>query len=181
MTNKQKNIQVDPEFGVDSKYKSIKEKKQDSVTLMQARLDRMKNLPKEQVIRAKLLQLKLKMENYLKEPVYNNQHHFAYFLETYIDAIYSKRKEFANDINVTPVFLSKIINSHREPKEDFILKLMIHSEKVFEKMGEFQKKTWYQIYLHEKLCDTMASMDTWRPKIEKQVKFTEINTVHNEK
>ena len=66
MTNKQNNIQVDPEFGVDSKYKSIKEKKQDSVTLMQARLDRMKNLPKEQVIRAKLLQLKLKMETHNK-------------------------------------------------------------------------------------------------------------------
>jgi hypothetical protein len=58
---------------------------------------------------------------------------------------------------------------------------MIHSEKVFEKVGEFHNKTWYQIYFHEKLCDTMASMDTWRPKIEKQVKFTEINTVHNEK
>ena len=174
MTNKKNSIKVDPEFGVDSKYKSNKEKKQDSVTLMQARLHRMKNLPKEQVIRAKLLQLKLKMENYLKEPVYDNQHHFADFLETYVDAIYSKRREFANDINVTPVFLSKVINSHREPKEEFILKLMIHSEKVFEKMGEFQKKTWYQIYLHEKLCDTMASQDTWRPKIEKQVKFTEM-------
>jgi hypothetical protein len=174
MTNKQNNILVDPEFGVDSKYKSIKEKKQDSVTLMQARLDRMKNLPKEQVIRAKLLQLKLKMENYLKEPVYDNQNHFANFLETYIDAIYSKRREFANDINVTPVFLSKVINSHREPKEDFILKLMIHSEKVFEKVGEFNNKTWYQIYFHEKLCDIMARQDTWRPKIEKQVKFSEM-------
>jgi len=51
---------------------------------------------------------------------------------------------------------------------------MIHSEKVFEKVGEFNNKTWYQIYFHEKLCDTMSSMDTWRPKIEKQVKFTEI-------
>ena len=60
MTNEKNSIQVDPEFGVDSKYKSNKEKKQDSVTLMQARLDRMKNLPKEQVIRAKLLQLKWK-------------------------------------------------------------------------------------------------------------------------
>jgi len=65
--------------------------------------------------------------------------------------------------------------------EDFILKLMIHSEKVFEKMGEFKNKISYQIYLHEKLFDTMASQDTWRPKIEKQVKFTEINTFHNEK
>ena len=58
--------------------------------------------------------------------------------------------------------------------EDFILKLMIHSEKVFEKVGEFHNKTWYQIYFHEKLCDTMASQDLWRPKIEKQVKFTEM-------
>ena len=174
MTNKQNIINVEPEFGVDSRYKTSKEKEQDSVALMQARLDRMKNLPKEQVLRAKLLQLKLKMENYLKEPVYDNQNHFANFLETYVDAIYSKRSEFANDINVTPVFLSKVINSHREPKEEFILKLMIHSEKVFKYVGEFHKKTWYQIYYHEKLCDTMSRQEEWRPKIEKQVKLTEL-------
>ena len=58
--------------------------------------------------------------------------------------------------------------------EDIILKLMIHSEKVFEKVGEFNNKTWYQIYFHEKLCDIMARQDTWRPKIEKQVKFSEM-------
>jgi len=29
MTNKKNSIQVDPEFGVDSKYKSNKEKKQE--------------------------------------------------------------------------------------------------------------------------------------------------------
>ena len=81
------------------------------------------------------------MEDYLKEPVYNNQNHFAQFLEFYVDTIYSKRIDFAKDINVTGNFLSKIINSHREPKEEFILKLMIHSEKAFEHVGEFQKKT----------------------------------------
>ena len=174
MTNKHNINNIDPEFGVDSRYKTNKEKEQDSVALMQARLDRMKNLPREQVLRAKLLQLKLKMENYLKEPVYDNQNHFAYFLETYVDAIYSKRSEFASDINVTPVFLSQVINSHREPKEEFILKLMIHSEKIFEHVSEFHKKTWYQIYFHEKLCDTMSSQDKWRPEIEKQVKLTDL-------
>jgi tRNA uridine 5-carboxymethylaminomethyl modification enzyme len=89
---------------------------------MQARLERMKNVPKEQILRAKLLQLKMKMEDYLKNPVYDNQNHFAQFLEFYVDTIYSKRIDFAKDINVTPNFLSKIINSHREPKEEFILK-----------------------------------------------------------
>lgn len=173
MTNKKNINNVDPEFGVDSRYKTNKEQKEDSVSLMEARLDRMKRLTKEQILSAKLLQLKLKMENYLKGPVYDNKNHFAYFLETYVDAIYAKRSEFASDINVSPVFLSQVINSHREPKEDFMLKLMIHSEKVFEHMSEFHKKIWYQIYFHEKLCHTMSSQDKWRPEIEKQVKLTE--------
>jgi len=173
MTNKKNTIQEEFEFGVDSRYTSKKEREQDSIALMQARLERMKNIPKEQILRAKLLQLKLKMENYLKEPVYDNQNHFAYFLETYVDAIYSKRSEFARDVNITPVFLSQVINNHREPKEDFMLKLMIHSEKVFKYVGEFHKKTWYQVYFHEKLCDTMSTQDEWRPKIEKQVNLSE--------
>lgn len=174
MTNKQNIGNVDSEFGVDSRYKTNNERAQDSIALMQARLDRMKNLSKEQILRAKLLQLKLKMENYLKEPVYDNQNHFSKFLETYVDTIYSKRSDFAKDINITANLLSKIINNHREPKEEFILKLMIHSEKVFEQVGEFHEETWYQIYFHEKLCDTMSSQDKWRPEIEKQVKLTEL-------
>ena len=54
------------------------------------------------------------------------------------------------------------------------MKLMVHSEKVFENVGDFNKKTWYQIYFHEKLCDTMSSQDKWRPEIEKQVKVAEL-------
>lgn len=176
MTNKENIINSYSEFGIDSRYKTKKEREQDSIALMQARLERMKNLPKEQILRAKLLQLKLKMEDYLKAPVYDNQNHFAQFLGFYVDTIYSKRIDFAKDINVTANFLSKIINSHREPKEEFILKLMIHSEKAFEHVGEFHKKTWYQVYFHEKLSDTMASQEKWRPEIEKQIKLPELTS-----
>lgn len=174
MNNKQNILNVDSEYGIDFRYKTTKEKEQDSIALMQARLDRMKNVPREQILRAKLMQLKLKMELYLKEPVFDKQNHFANFLETYVDAIYTKRNEFAKDINVTPVFLSKVINCHRKPKDEFILKLMIHSEKIFKNVGEFHEKTWYQIYFHEKLCDTLSSQDKWRPKIEKQVKVSNL-------
>jgi len=51
---------------------------------------------------------------------------------------------------------------------------MLHSEKTFEFVGEFHKKTWYQVYYHEKICNTMASQEKWRPEIEKQVKFSEL-------
>ena len=172
---KKKSIRsnIDPEYGLDSRYKSIKESKSEATLLMEARLDRMKNLSSDQIIRAKLLQLKLKMEDFIKRPVYDEHNYFSEFLKTYVDTIYSKRISFANDIDIKPVTLSQVINNHREPKEEFILKLMIHSEKVFKNICEFQKKTWFQVYFHEKICDTMASQEEWRPKIEKHVKLSE--------
>ncbi|MEO7175444.1 MAG: helix-turn-helix transcriptional regulator [Saprospiraceae bacterium] len=174
MSKEHSIFNVDSEYGVDSRYKTTKEREYDSVALMQARLERLKNLPKEQILRAKLVQLKLKMENYLKEFIYDNQNHFAHFLESYVDVIYSKRSEFAKDINVTPVYLSKVINGHREPNEEFILKLMVHSEKMFKHVSVFESSTWYKIYFHEKLCDTMSNEDRWRPEIERQVRLTEL-------
>jgi len=172
MTSKEKTINIDPEYGVDSRYKTPKEKAIDAVALMEARLERMKNLPKEQILKAELLQLRLKIENYLRDPDYDNKNDFAHFLELYVDTIYSKRSEFAEDINVTPVFLSKVINKHREPKDEFILKLMIHSEKVFKNWGDFPKELWYQVYFHEKLSNTMSSQHKWSAKLEEQVKVS---------
>jgi hypothetical protein len=164
----------DFEYGVDSRYRNKKERESDSIALMQSRLERMKNVSKEQIVRAKLLQLKLQMEKFLKDPTYDNVNHFTNFLERYVDAIYLKRSDFAKDINVTPVFLSQIVNKHREPNEEFILKLMIHSEKVFKDVCNFQSKTWYQVYFQEKISETMTRQEQWRPKIEKQVKLSEL-------
>jgi hypothetical protein len=163
---------IDTEYGIDSRYKSNKERKSDAATLMEARLERMKNLPKDQITKAKLLQLKLKMEEYIKSPVYDNHNHFSDFLKLYVDSIYSKRSGFAKDIDIAPVSLSQIINNHREPKEEFIMKLMIHSEKTFKNVCEFHKKTWYQVYFHQKICDTMSNQEHWRPEIEKHVRIS---------
>lgn len=169
-----KKINADTEYGIDSRYKSNKERESDATTLMEARLMRMKNLSKDQIIRAKLLQLKLKMEEYIKSPVYDNHNYFSDFLKLYIDIIYPKRSVFAKDIDVAPVSLSQVINNHREPKEEFIMKLMIHSEKVYTNVCEFHKKIWYQVYYQEKICDTMSNQEQWRPEIEKHVKLSEI-------
>ena len=173
MTKNKKDMIEDAEYGVDSRYKSNMERESEATALMEARLMRMKNLSKTQIIRAKLLQLKLKMEEYIKNPVYDNHNYFAEFLKLYIDIIYPKRCFFAKDIDIAPVSLSQVINKHREPKEEFIMKLMIHSEKVYKDVCEFHKKTWYQVYFNEKICDTMSNQEQWRPKIEKHVKLSE--------
>ena len=163
----------DFEYGVDSRYTSSKENESEAAALMEARLKRMKNLSKDQIIHAQLVQLKLKMEDFLKKPVYDNRKYFSEFLQSYVDMIYPKRSNFAMDIDVTPVRLSQVINSHREPKDLFIMKLMIHSEKVYKHVCAFDKKTWFQVYYHEKICNTMSNQDKWRPEIEKHVKISD--------
>ena len=174
MNNKiNKNTIEDAEYGLDSRYKSDKDRDSDATALMEARLIRMKNLSKDQIIRAKLLQLKLKMEEYLKNPVYDNRKYFSEFLESYVDTIYAKRSVFARDIDIAPVSLSQVINNHREPNDDFILRLMIHSEIAYKNVCEFHNKTWYQVYFQEKICATMSNQEKWRPEIEKHVRLSE--------
>ena len=174
MTNKKNTIMIEEaEYGVDSRYKSKKERESDATALMEARLKRMKNLSKDQIIRAKLVQLKLKMEEFIKSPVYDDRNYFSDFLKSYVDAIYSKRSVFAKDIDIADVSLSQVINNHREPKEDFIMRLMIHSEMVFKNVCTFQKEIWYHVYFQEKICDTMSSQEKWRPEIEKHVRLSE--------
>jgi hypothetical protein len=171
MSKKQKTILENAEFGVDSKYISRKAKKEDGRSLMEARLKRMKNLSPADITKAKLIQLKLRMEEYIKQPVYDNYNFFTSFLTNYIDTLYNKRSNFANDIDITPVRLSQVLNNHRAPSEEFLLRLMIHSEKIFKKICPFPKMTWHQVYFHEKICDTIANQDQWRPKVEKHVKI----------
>ena len=133
MTRRKNKKEIEgAEFGVDSRYTSKKEKEADSRSLMEARLKRMKNVSADHAVQAKLLQLKLRMEEYIEKPVYKDHNYFTEFLATYIDTIYSRRNNFAKDINITSVRLSQVLNNHREPKDEFMLKLMIHSEKTYE-------------------------------------------------
>jgi len=166
MKRKEKMIEV-----VDSRYASLKEQRNDARLLMEQRRQRMSKLSQVDIFKAKLLQLKLQMEEFLKAPVYDNKPHFTVFLETYIDTLYDKRSEFAKDIDITPVSLSQVLNSHREPKEEFMLKLMVHSERAFKLIGSFHKKIWYQVYFQEKINDTMGRQEQWRPEVEKKIKF----------
>ena len=75
---------MDIDFGIDSRYKSNKERESDATALMEARLRRMKNLSQDQIAKAKLMQLKLKMEEFIKNPVYDRGNHFSNFLKLYI-------------------------------------------------------------------------------------------------
>ena len=154
---------IEPEYGVDSRYTSFDRKLTDGKHLMEARLKRLNGLSRNQIITAKLLQLKLKMQEYVSQPADEEHNFFTSFLTSYIDTIYDKRSMFAKDISITPVSLSQVLNNHREPNEQFMHRLMLHSELAYKDVCEFQKKIWYQVYYHEKICNTMAEQKEWYP------------------
>lgn len=176
MTRKAKNNKeaTDAEYGVDSRFGSKAESKIAGKELMVARKERMKSFTASQVVHARLLQLKLEMEEFIEKPVFEGNHSFAEFLARYIDTMYSKRAAFAKDMDITPVLLSQILNKHREPGEEFMLRLMVHSEKAFQHVCEFPKATWHQVLFHEKMRNTLSTQDKWRPDVEKHVKISEL-------
>lgn len=168
-----KNRVEDPEFGLDSRYTSDEERASEAAMLMEARLKRMKNLSKDQVIRAKLMQLKLQMEESLNHERNENINRFADFLKSYVDIIYTTRKQFARDIGIAPTNLSQVINKHRDPKDEFIKKLMIHSQRVYGNVANFQDEIWFKIYFQQKMSERMANESSWRPMLEKKVQVSE--------
>jgi hypothetical protein len=63
------NLMIDAEYGIDSRYKSGLESVSEATALMEARLRRLKMLSNDQITKAKLLQLKLKMGEFINHPV----------------------------------------------------------------------------------------------------------------
>jgi hypothetical protein len=166
-------IQV-PEWAVDSRYHNADEEKREAKALLKARLQRLKNVSEQDKMKTKLLQIKWQMEDYVKCGQPNKEYGFAYFLATYLDTLYSKRIDFTNDLNVSAVLLSQVIGKHREPSLDFILKLMVHSKKVFSLLEPIDVSVWYRIYLLDKLHHTLANQAAWLKQYEKQVKVKAI-------
>ncbi len=158
-----------PEYGVDSRYASDEERKADGKVLMAARLERMKNLSPELIIQARLLSLKFRMEDSLLKDDFKHLSLFTEFLSEYIDIIYDKKSRFAEDIDISSVKLSHFLNRHREPQEEFLKKLMIHSELTYKNVGGFEGKMWYRIYFQEKIARIMSSQNAWRPDLEKRI------------
>ncbi|MEM6687364.1 MAG: hypothetical protein AAF617_16410 [Bacteroidota bacterium] len=181
MTTKKHTNNTDPEFGVDSRYLSDNEYTTEAAALMEARLRRMKRLSDDQIIHAKLLQLKLKMQAFVAQSIPSSQDSFASFLKIYIEIIYSKRAVFAQDIGVTPVILSQIINNHRAPKDEFIVKLMIHSARIYENVCAFPTALWYKVYFHEKLCTMLSMQEQQLATLEKEVFVSEPSVRYGKK
>lgn len=91
-----------------------------------------------------LLQLRFQLEDYLSSGLFNPKLRFSYFLKEYVRLLDKKRKVFAWEINIDETELSQLINNHRLPGENIIIRLEIHSNNAIPAIA------WYKLLEREK-------------------------------
>lgn len=163
------NRKVEIVDAIDSRYTSEIERLEESKALMRARKARMRKVQEKDLRTAKLFQLKLQIDRAIEWNDSSNLNGFAAFLSQYISILYKKHSDFAKDINITNVYLSQVLNKHRLPSEEFVLRLMLHSEKTFETITSFNSVCWMRLFLNQKLHKTLSNQTQWRTNLSKEI------------
>lgn len=174
--NKQKvSVRKNSIDSFDSRYRSEEEKLKESIALLESRIARLKELPQKDVLRARLLQLKLQMESYIQTRKPKSFENFQYFLNAYLVILYKKKTDFANDLGTTPVMLSHLLSGRREPSKEFLYKLMTHSRKVAKGIPAFKDEIWLAVFHKDLMNSFMNDRSNWKTKAEKEVSWQGVN------
>lgn len=90
------------------------------------------------------MQFRIRIEDYLGNENFNLKLTFSHFLKEYVNLLEKKRKHFAEEIDIDETELSQLINRHRFPGENIIVRLEIHSN------NSIPAVTWFKLVEKEK-------------------------------
>lgn len=102
------------------------------------------NMTANDVLTMELLQLRFQIEDYLAMDIYDDSKRFGFFLNGYINLINKKNNEFAEEIGIHETLLSQLINNHRVPSKNIIVRLELHSHSLLPAL------LWYKLVEKEK-------------------------------
>jgi len=134
-----------------------------SIAIKKLREDSDKTKTAESKMIYQLLQLKYKIEDYIKKATYDEQMSFGHFLKEYVNLVNRKQKEFAEEIDIKPTELSQIINRHRKPPYGFVIRLEIHSNRAISAIN------WNRLIEKENEYELINDKNIWN-KERKHVK-----------
>jgi plasmid maintenance system antidote protein VapI len=106
---------------------STSEKAEADEELQKYRFQRLREATEEQRLLADLVQLRIKIEDYIKKEPYQKEKSFGHFLQQYLKIIDKKRKEFAKDLGVHYTKLSRLLNDKEAPNLDILFRIEIHA------------------------------------------------------
>ena len=116
-----------------------------------SRRKQFENRSEKQQMLSRLLQLKFQLEDYIGSNKYQKAFNFGYFLNEYVSRQDKKDKQFAIEVDITPTVLSQYINNHRKPKDEFVIRLEIHSG------GMIPAINWFKVLQKDKEQDIITN------------------------
>ena len=121
-----------------------KQKKEPDNQLKVARAKVQSEMTATDKLMSDILQLRFRLEDYLSSEEFNPKMKFSYFLKEYVQLLNKRRKVFAKEININETELSQLLNDHRAPSENIIIRLELHSNKAIPAIA------WYKLVEREK-------------------------------
>jgi hypothetical protein len=121
-----------------------KQKKEADNQLKVARAKVQSEMTATDKLMSDILQLRFRLEDYLRSEEFNPKMKFSYFLKEYVQLLNKRRKVFAKEININETELSQLLNDHRAPSENIIIRLELHSNKAIPAIA------WYKLVEREK-------------------------------
>ena len=104
------------------------------------RAERLKNMSQKEVLVGKILQMKYLLKSYFKAEKYNPTNSFSNQLRTYIKITNRSNKEIAENLDIHPTKLSRILNEKENPNIELMYRLEKHSD------GELPAYYWWKLY-----------------------------------
>jgi plasmid maintenance system antidote protein VapI len=123
---------------------TAKQKKEADLQLKGAREKVQSEMTAKDRLTLKIMQFKFRIEDYLSSENFNPKLTFSFFLKEYVNLLNKKRKNFAQEIDIDETELSQLINRHRLPNENIIIRLEIHSN------NSIPAIVWYKLIEREK-------------------------------
>lgn len=119
---------------------SGEEKKNADKEFLRLRLQKLKEKSDEQILQGELIRMKLLMQDYFSQSIYEEKYSFASQLKNYIEIIKKTHTEFASDIDIHKTKLSRILNKRENPNIELMYRLELHSDKII------PATYWYKLH-----------------------------------
>ncbi len=107
------------------------------------RMERLKNMSESDILSANLIKIKLRIKDYFKRSKFEDRFSFSNQLKEYIKITKRSNKEIAENLNIHPTKLSRIINDKENPNIELMYRLEEHSS------GELPAFYWWRLYSKE--------------------------------
>lgn len=124
------------------------------------RLKALRERTEEQRLLAEIMRMKLLMRDYFERSGYEEEFSFSKQLENYLKILGRSQKEFAEEVDLHPTKLSRLLNDRENPNVELAYRLETHCGSIIPAIY------WWK--LHAKKIEEDVRTDQERRKIESE-------------